>query len=254
MDRSLLRRLRVGCVRYLNSKPLIYGLAPGEIRLEHPSQLAAQLAAGEIDVGLVPIFEALREPALYRIVDGVAVGCNGPVYSVIMVPKRPLESLRSVWFDPASLTSAHLARVLLEEAFGNRPEAASHPDDADALVLIGDQAIDFRESNDAAVVDLGTLWKERTGLPFVFAVWVARRDCAVGLDDLANFFGAVRDDGLAHLEEIIAAEPPERREFARTYLTEYLRYTLAEAEWAGVRRYAEWLSRYRYIASGTVAG
>ena len=86
-----LRRLRVGCVQYLNSKPLIHGF-DGPVIFDHPSGLARDLAAGKLDVGLVPTFEALRTPH-YALAAGVGIACDGPVYSVFLAHRGPLKEV-----------------------------------------------------------------------------------------------------------------------------------------------------------------
>ena len=115
-----LASLRIGCVQYLNSKPLIYGY-DGPVVFDHPSGLARDLAAGKLDVALVPTFEALRSPH-YTLVEGVAIASDGPVYSVFLAHRKPLAEVRSVALDPASLTSVHLLQVLLCEYHGLRPQ------------------------------------------------------------------------------------------------------------------------------------
>ncbi|MEO6788498.1 MAG: MqnA/MqnD/SBP family protein, partial [Chthoniobacteraceae bacterium] len=100
-----LRGLRIGCVQYLNSRPLICAY-DGPVIFEHPSVLARMLADGELDAALVPAFAALRDPH-YLLVDDVAVGCDGPVFSVFLAHRGALSGVRSVALDPASLSSAN---------------------------------------------------------------------------------------------------------------------------------------------------
>src|SRR6185295_17793961 len=120
-------KLRIGCVQYLNARPLIYGY-DGPVVFDHPSALARDLARGELDAALVPIFEVLRDPR-YVLVDDIAIGSDGPVFSVVLAHRGPLEKVRAITLDPASLTSIHLLRVLLAEYRG------LHPQYADARVV-----------------------------------------------------------------------------------------------------------------------
>jgi predicted solute-binding protein len=239
--------LRIGCVRYLNSKPLIHGFE-GELLLEHPSVLARELAAGRLDAALVPVFEILRDPR-YAIVDDVAIACDGPVYSVLLAHHGKLADIRRIALDPASMSSANLIQVLLAEFHGIKPEICKV---ADAQVIIGNQAIEFREKheNDSGlnILDLGEEWKRCTGLPFVFAAWALRQDLP-NLDAAADAFRALKVNGLAHRDEIIRDDHTGTPDFRRRYLTEYVRFDLRAPEKQGLHRYRELLFRHGLIGS-----
>ena len=103
--------LRIGCVKYLNARPLIYGW-PSNVVLDHPSALCAQLARGELDVALVSSFEFLRNP-IYRIVDGISISSDGPVYSVVLAHVGEINEIEQIELDPAAETSGNLLRCLL---------------------------------------------------------------------------------------------------------------------------------------------
>jgi len=241
--------LRIGCVQYLNSKPLIHGYDEPVV-FDHPSGLACDLIAGKLDVALVPTFEALRHPH-YTLAEGVAIACDGPVHSVFLAHRGPLAEVRRVALDPASLTSVHLLQVLLREYHGLRPELlelSAFPGEADAALLIGNQAIEFRARDQGAhqILDLGEEWKRRTGLPFVFAPWLLRPglpNAAKVADDLR----ALKDFGTAHLEEIIHAEPRDPA-FTRRYLTEHIRFDLGPREKQGIDKFRELLAKHGFIA------
>jgi predicted solute-binding protein len=243
---------RIGSVGYLNAKPLIYGMED-RVVLEHPARLAERLAAGEFDTGLVPVVEVFRRPG-YVIVDGIAIACHGPVYSVLLAHRGPLRDIREVVVDAASGTSALLLRVLLEKRFGVRPNyvvqrLADARSDAGAQMLIGDQAIRFRAAvspRDANhenhpgtgvtglrsnwhILDLGQAWLDWTALPFVFAVWAVRADYP-DLHGLAATLTAARDAGLANIEAIIARETEGDAVFRRRYFAENVRYSLGSRE------------------------
>src|SRR5881398_349623 len=104
--------LRIGCVKYLNARPLIRGWL-GPVEFDHPSTLGKRLARGELDVALVSSFEFLRNP-IYRIVDGISISSDGPVYSVVVAyaGEAPLPEIE---LDPASETSVVLLRYLITE-------------------------------------------------------------------------------------------------------------------------------------------
>ena len=105
--------LRIGCVKYLNARPLIFGW-PGEVVFDHPNKLCQQLAEGALDVALVSSFEFLRNP-IYVLVDGVCISSHGPVHSVFLAYAGKLEEIDEIEVDPASQTSVNLLRCLLAE-------------------------------------------------------------------------------------------------------------------------------------------
>ncbi|MDB6173132.1 MAG: mqnA [Chthoniobacteraceae bacterium] len=244
---AALNSLRIGCVQYLNARPLIYGY-DGPVVFDHPSALARDIARGGLDAGLVPIFEALRARD-YTVADGVAIACDGPVYSVFLAYRGPLEKIRTVALDPGSLTSVHLLQVLLAEYHGLRP-FYGQTGEADALLLIGNQAIDFRLANPGThqFLDLGEEWKRCTGLPFVFAVWLLRPDLE-NLGAIGDAFRALQRHGLAHIAEIVASETFHDAEFRHRYLTSYIRFQLGAAEKEAIEKFRALLSKHGFIAA-----
>ncbi len=223
--------LRIGCVRYLNSRPLIHAY-PGPVKFEHPADLARDMAAGTLDAALVPIFEAFG-PRRYLIVDGVAIASDGPVYSVFLAYRGGLSEIKTVVLDPASLTSVHLLQILLAEFHGLRPRRVPQSSGApgEAQLLIGNQAIAFRAQapDDIHFLDLGEEWKRQTGLPFVFAAWLLRPDLPEA-KYIARDFRALKEAGLQRLEEILEDEAAKENPFARRYLTEHIRFDLGARE------------------------
>jgi predicted solute-binding protein/REP element-mobilizing transposase RayT len=108
-----LNSLRVGCVKYLNARPLIRGW-PGKVGFDHPSALCQRLAKGQLDVALVSSVEFLRNP-IYRIVDDVSISSNGTVYSVVVAHRGQFSNIEQIELDPASETAVNLLRCLLAE-------------------------------------------------------------------------------------------------------------------------------------------
>jgi chorismate dehydratase len=244
----------VGCVRYLNARPLIHDY-PGPVRFEHPSELARDLAGGGLDAALVPVFEAFG-PRRYLFVEGAAIASRGPVYSVFLARRGPLSEVRTIALDPASLTSVHLLQVLLAEFHGLRPKCltAAGPEDevdADARLLIGNQAIAFRQQrkSDFQYLDLGEEWTRQTGLPFVYALWLLRPDVAQP-EETANDFRRLKQAGLAALDEIVEAEAARGNGFARRYLTQHIRFDLGLEEKAGIDLFRS-LSHKHGFATGS---
>jgi chorismate dehydratase len=244
-----LSKLRIGCVQYLNARPLIYGY-DGPVIFDHPSALARDLARGELDAALVPIFEVLRDPR-YVLVDNVAIASDGPVFSVFLAHRQPLGKVRTIALDPASLTSVYLLQVLLAEYHGLHPQyvdASILDAKPDAQLLIGNQAIEFRlaDAGRHELLDLGAEWKRCTGLPFVFAAWALR----AGIADaraVAAEFRELKRLGLAAIPEIVASETASRREIASSYLTQHISFALGERERAGMAHFARLLAKHHFL-------
>jgi chorismate dehydratase len=266
-----LEGLRIGCVQYLNSRPLIHCLgrparegpaSPG-LFLAHPSALAARLREGALDAALVPVFEVLRSPELYRVVRGVAIASRGPVYSVYVAHSEPLDRLEAVVADPASLTSVHLFQVLAAGSLGRSlplvdpavAETAPGSEPPRGRLLIGNQAIEFRlrpESETLRFWDLGEAWTEWTGLPFVYAVWVLRRqtDRADRLEAVAEAFREAAALGVAQAGAIAEQQQEFPRDLAHRYLTSHIRYGLGPEEEAGLDRFSSELERGGHVPGG----
>jgi chorismate dehydratase len=184
--------------------------------------------------------------------DGVAIACDGPVYSVFLAYRSPLAEVRRVALDPASLTSVHLLQVLLREYHGFSPELldlSAFPREANAALIIGNQAIDFRQQDRDGyhILDLGEEWKRCTGLPFVFAPWLLRpevKDASAAAAELRT----LKAHGVAQIEEIVRAESRDPV-FTRRYLTRHIRFDLGAAEKAGIERFRALLAKHGFISS-----
>ena len=254
--------LRVAAISFLNPAPLLYDFEhdPRAAQLrEHyslhytqPSACAAELAAGTSDLGLVPI--AALTPQL-AIVPGCAIASLGQVRSILLLVKNPrqlsaanaLRQVRNVAADSASLSSVAYARILFEHFHDTRPNFVEQPADplamlasADAALLIGDPALLAREHRaqiEAAIVapllwlDLAELWRERTGLPWVAAVWAVRPEALTAFtpQQLSADLNASRDAGRAHIDQLVAEWTPRidlPPAIIRTYLTQNIHYIL----------------------------
>ena len=248
--------LRVGVVSYLNSKPLLEDLAEllpdAEIVLDYPSRLADQLAVGQLDVALIPSIEYFRgRHQQYEIVSDACVAARGPVLSVKLYSRVPPGRIRTVALDEGSRTSATLTRVMLAERFGVTPRIEPLPlhsttsdTKSDAILLIGDRAMFPLAEEFPVTWDLGQEWFEWTGLPFVFALWVARP--GVDLDLVEAALSQARDRGVERAEEIAQRESPLLGLPLPTtihYLTHNLHFQLAAAERTGLRLFYELASR-----------
>lgn len=250
------RPVRIGAVSYLNTRPLVHGLrgglGGGRVQLEFgvPSALARRLAAGEVDVALLPTVELARIGGL-TVVVGLGIAARGDVGSVMLVARRPLEEVRSVALDPESRTSNALARVLFAERWKTKPsfEEVTGPLEEvlaryDAAIRIGDKALSDAIPEGAVAHDLAGVWAEWTGLPFVFAVWAGRAEALAGERGraVAELLRESYRAGRAGLEAIVeeyAAQSELGADAIRRYLSEHIRYEVGVEEMAGMRRFFE---------------
>ena len=244
--------MRIGAVSYLNTKPLVYGLAElapqHEILFDLPSRLADGLAAGALDVALIPTIESFQDPR-YRVVSDACIACRGPVRSVKLFSRVRFEAIRTLALDEGSRTSAALVRILLAEQFNVRPAVVPFPldsppaaIDADALLMIGDRAMLRPSGAFVAEWDLGDVWCRWAELPFVFAMWVVREGAGDDLGELAEVLGQARDCGVEHVEQIA------EREHAAVglsygeclnYLRDHLHFQLGPRELAGLELFRQ---------------
>jgi chorismate dehydratase len=231
--------IRIGCVKYLNAQPLIYGW-PDKVAFDHPSKLCQQLAEGELDVALVSSFEFLRNP-IYVLVDGICVSSHGPVYSVFLAYSGELTEIQEIEVDPASQTAVNLLRCLLAEA-GLTPRLVARTPLIQRAVtprlakfFIGDQAIRFRERSEGALRfwDLGEAWENLTHLPFVYALWLIRPEVP-NPKVIADHLRAHRDNNVRDLDLVIAAQKEFSPQFCEYYLRECLAYHFGKPEREGL--------------------
>jgi chorismate dehydratase len=257
-------RLRVGAVQYLNTKPLVHGLAAAGVDLafDLPSRLADRLAGDDLDVALVPSVEFLRSG--YALVSNACIGCRGPVMSVKLFLRTPAHRVATLAVDEGSRTSVALARILLAERHGVRPSIESLPigagladTRADAVLLIGDRALDSDGRLTASagsfqlIWDLGDEWCRWTGLPFVFAVWAARP--GVNVSRLEPLLAAARDAGVANLAAIAAAEAAAHGLTVPQclgYLRDNLHFELGPRERQGLWLFRDHAEKLSLLSSG----
>jgi chorismate dehydratase len=236
---------RVGSVKALNTVPLTRGLED-QIIYATPAKLAELLQRDELDAGLVSVVEPLLNDR-YDILDGVAVASLGEVKSVLLAHRQPLEQMREVYCDTASLTSVRLLKVLLAER-GLNPEFKPLPDynfasPPDNLMLIGDAALDFLfGGHEHQIFDLGAAWFEMTNLPFVFAAWALRR--GVHNPELRRQLRDAKDFGMDTLDSIIAGRTEYTLDFRKDYFGWHLHYHLGSDEKRGIARFMELLRKH----------
>jgi chorismate dehydratase len=254
--------LRIGCVKYLNARPLIYGW-PGAVDFDHPSALCRKLERGDLDVALVSSLEYLRRP-IYRIVDGVSISAHGAVYSVIVAHNEDLSRAQEIEIDPASETSVALLRCLLNQRDLNprlvrdtdfqsvRPVEfhSAGPETADKMsvrrtgqrpvfrLLIGDQAIRFRAEHGERYHywDLAETWTRMTSLPFAFAFWLIRPEIE-NAKEIADKLRALRDHNVTSIDELVLSQSEVSPAFCRKYYQEHLFFDFGEREKAGLHEF-----------------
>lgn len=250
--------VRLGAVSYLNSRPLVEDLAEllphASIRLDYPSRLADSLAENDLDVALIPSIEYFRRPG-YEIVSDACVAARGEVMSVKLYCRVHPGKIQRIALDEGSRTSATLSKVILAEKYGAFPESEplsmesmTTASSADAVLLIGDRAMHAPEESFVEVMDLGRMWYEWTGLPFVFAMWVAHQNA--DKTGVAEALNEARDRGLANVEHIAAAEAPKlniSHRVAMDYLTKNLHYKMTSAERSGLQLFHDLASQHNLV-------
>ncbi len=209
------KKIRVAAVSYLNTKPLVYGFEKGamkdkiELLFNYPAKIAAMLKEDEVDVALVPVavIPALRES---YIISDYCIGASKSVASVCLFSQVPMNEIKGILLDYQSRTSAALLKILLKEFWQISPVLVNTTDEfqeniqgTTAGLVIGDRALVHRQKA-AFVYDLADAWRNHTGLPFVFAAWVANKKLPEGF---ISGFNEATSAGLEHLPEIIRQNP-----------------------------------------------
>jgi chorismate dehydratase len=228
------KKIRVGTVNYLNTKPLEYGLKRPpvndmvELTEDYPSRLADKLINDEIDLGLIPV-AVLPQLPQYKIVGDYCIGTEGEVASVCLFSEVPVEEIKKVYLDYQSRSSVALLRWLMREYWGSNAEIVQAVDEnfrkeikgTTGALVIGDRALEQRKIS-TFIYDLGSEWKKITGMPFVFAAWVSIKELP---EEFIKAFNEANALGLEHLDEIIAANPFESYDLKK-YYTLHISYKL----------------------------
>lgn len=268
--------LRIGKIDYLNIWPVFHHLLKkfpedqGFTYLPaHPSSLNRALHAGSIDLSPSSLFEYLLHAERYRLVPGASISCDGPVQSVLLVSPVPLEELSDflgagdarVGLTTASATSVALLKILCAFAWnlGEIDWVPVEPGEGLSTGMpfleIGNRALELyvRPPKGWHITDLGSAWKEMTGLPFVFAVWMAGRSLASegerALRDVARFLEANKQTVLDSLENLAGTQNVPGT-FTRAELLSYwqvLRYDLGPREITAIAVYADYCTRLGLI-------
>jgi predicted solute-binding protein len=246
------RKPRVCAVSYLNTVPLVWGLAHGagrravDLSFAVPSICAERVADGAADLGLLPVIEMERRGFGY--LPGVGIGYRGAVRSILLISRVEPGRIRSLAVDTGSRTSVELARIILAYQFGALPVLLPMPpvlnamlDAADAALIIGDAALSLNPDElDYPCLDLGAEWLRMTGLPFVFALWSGPD--AFLTPELERVMSQSAREGIAALDAIVTEESVRRgfsEQLVRSYFERNVQLLLEDTDYAGMRRYLE---------------
>ena len=251
---SMSTPLRVGRIPYLNSEPFYYGLGSEpeadaliavELHSLPPRAMGEAARRGELDAGPFSLVDCFGLRGEFEPL-GLGIAARGPVGSVLLFARRPLEALTGalIGVSDATVTSAALLRVLLAHRYEVRPRAYVHPSEArDALLLIGDEALTFPEGLPHLPYryDLAEEWFHWQGLPFVFALWMVRRDLPPAAKDaLSSLLGRQLERNGRRLEAIVRSRSDLGLAEARA--VEYLaafRYRLGPEEERAIERFED---------------
>ena len=240
------KKVRVGAVSYLNTKPLIYGFEQGMMKdevnliIDYPSKIAAMLLEDEIDVGLIPV-AVIPQMKQHFIISDYCIGSVGEVASVCLFSEVPLDKIENVLLDYQSRTSVALLKVLIkeylkinvvfEETSGDYQSKISG---TTAGLVIGDRALQQRKVS-SYIFDLGFEWKNFTGLPFVFAAWISNKKLD---EDFIKSFNEANTLGLNKIDEVVKENPYNIFDLNH-YYTNCIRFDLDENKKKGLELFLE---------------
>ncbi|MCA0381750.1 MAG: menaquinone biosynthesis protein [Bacteroidetes bacterium] len=242
--------VKVGAVSYSNTLPLLYGLnslaLQGKIELmkDYPSAVAAQLIAGTVDVGLVPVAVLPLVPNGHIIGD-YGIAAHGKVASVCVFSEVPMEQIETVLLDYQSRTSVALAQLLFQHFWKQpvqfvpaTPGFEQQVSGTTAAVVIGDRALSM-QGHYPYIFDLAEAWLQWTGLPFVFAAWIANKPLS---EDFIASFNAANAAGMQELESIAASYPFPAYDLLH-YFTVNVHYLLTKEKRAGMQLFLQCLQQ-----------
>lgn len=243
------QKIRVGAVSYLNTKPLIYGFEQGlmsdsiDLRIDYPARIADALHNKTIDIGLVPVIMLNSEPGSCIISD-YGIACTGEVASVCLFSEVPLEQVERILLDYQSRTSVALLLILLQKHWKTKPELVHAEPGYEKLIsgttaglVIGDRAFEQRLIR-KHIYDLGQAWFDMSGLPFVFAAWIAHSDLS---PEFKSAFNKANEEGLKWMDKVIGAVGQTNYDLHK-YYTENIQFRLDEEKKKGLALFLEMVS------------
>ena len=245
-----LKKIKIGAVSYLNTKPMMYGMQKDAFLQEHelvpdyPAKVADMLKSGEVDVALVPV-ALLHDLPDYYIVSDYCIASDYEVASVCLFSEVPVHELTTVYLDYQSRTSVALAKLLMKEFWGISPQLINAKDESYrtkiegtvGAVVIGDRALEQRRLS-TYIYDLAAEWQAMTHLPFVFAVWVSLKPMN---KEWIDRFNAANAAGFSHIDEIAEAQKYPVYDL-RKYYTHNISYLLNDEKRKGMNKFLQFLN------------
>lgn len=250
-------KYKISAVSYLNTLPFMYGLETeavireyAQVSVDYPSLCAQKVLERKADIGLVPVVLLYQNPGLQTITN-YCIGADGRVDSVILFSHKPVDQIESIVLDYQSRTSVNLLRVLAKfywkinpEWIQGSPEYDKHLEQLDSVLVIGDRAIKLRGSFPYQY-DLSQAWKDFTGLPFVFALWVANRPLDNGFVQLFNHVLGI---GLENIDQVLdfyqeKLKPISKYINVKHYLTRSISYGLTGAKKEAIQLFFSYLKK-----------
>lgn len=242
-----MKKIKVGAVSYLNTKPLLYGIERSarlmeqiELVTDYPSKIAGQLLKDEIDVGLVPV-AVIPQMKEHYIVSDYCIGSDGNVASVCLFSEVEINKIEKVLLDYQSKTSVALCKLLLknhwkknvlfEDAKGGFEKEIKNNT---AAVLIGDRALQQRTTS-KYIYDLGGAWKAMTAMPFLFAAWISNKNLPKNFIEL---FNQKNEEGINNIDAVIKENKCDFYDL-HTYYTQNISYKLNEEKLRGMNLFLE---------------
>ncbi len=248
--------IKLGDVPFINSKPLFYALEnnliphPFSIENHPPFILSKLLSEKKIDLGLIPVAELVKKGG-YKVIPDISISSFGKVDSVLLISKKEISDIEKVALDMRSQSSSSLIRIIFQCFYEKSPEylikdhSQNFFEDVDARMIIGDAGLQYLYSNNDqyTVYDLGELWTEKTGLPFVYAVLAVNPD--VDLGDFREIFVESKKIGLQNIDKICELEHKKIGidfDMCKNYISNCIRYDLGDPEQKGIKKFAGYLN------------
>lgn len=247
----MIDKIRISAVSYTNTKPFIYGLQHDSISnlinlsLDTPSDCAQKLIDNQVDIGLIPV-AAILNLSYWQIVSDFCIGAIGAVNSVFIFSNCPIEDVEEIQLDPESRSSNNLAKVLLKNYWKINPKQIIEASDyanfngiKTAFVQIGDRT--FGKKNQYKFVyDLAEIWQQMTGLPFVFAAWIANKPID---PKFSKSFNTALQLGLNSREEVLKTLPVYPDFDLRDYLFNKLQFDLTEDKKQALNLFLDYIKK-----------
>lgn len=244
-------KVKISAVSYTNTQPFIYGITHSrvidqiDLSLDIPADCAQKLIDNKVDIGLIPVAATINMP-YWEIISDYCIGADGPVNSVFIFSNCEIHDVKTLQLDPESRSSNNLARVLLKNYWNITPElvvnAADYAQSSEAttaFVQIGDRTFGKTDKY-AYVYDLAEAWKQFTGLPFVFAAWIANKPIP---QKFINEFNPALKLGLDNREKVIAALSPRADFDFADYLYNKLDFSLTEAKVKALHLFLDYIEK-----------